>query len=80
MQRAEVSGANPYKVRAFATAIKAIHELDYPITKSTHVKDVGMLNIASKIPITYFISFIRYLELGKAFHAEFWSSLVLIAR
>lgn len=42
MQREQVSG-NQFKIRAFATAIKAIHELDYPITESTHVKDVGCL-------------------------------------
>jgi hypothetical protein len=40
MQKEEVSGGHPFKMRAFATAIKTIHELDYRISESTHVKDV----------------------------------------
>ena len=42
MQREEVTaGSNPFKVRAIATAIKTIHELDYPILDPRHVKNVG---------------------------------------
>ncbi|KAF8514783.1 hypothetical protein JB92DRAFT_119918 [Gautieria morchelliformis] len=40
MQKEEVSGGHPFKMRAFATAIKTIHELDYRISESTHVKDL----------------------------------------
>ena len=68
MQREEVSGANVFKMRAFATAIKTIHELDFPIMKSTQVKDVGVTMIVASGYSCYL--FIRYLELGKGFHAE----------
>jgi hypothetical protein len=61
MQREEVANhRNAFKARAIATAIKSIHELDYPVENTNDIKNVGRtIHISSFMAYTSWL--FRYL-------------------